>query len=252
MNSYGHKKHSTKAKRIGAEDCENEADNISSETTGAQSKTHTVRRRQRPTHSVNPSSLKVRSRERPRSIASNNQQSESRSEKAAKSKLFAPPHTQKRERGNSRPGRVYKPLVHAKNGMKLDALEYETGYGKPPEKHKFKKGKSGNPKGRPNGSKGLKNILKDALNQKIVSRANGVERKITTREGIIMRLIKKALDGDHNAIKLIMVKDEDFQLETLLEGEGAGGSASRSEEKLDAIDEAILAEFTRQLLERGD
>jgi len=154
------------------------------------------------------------------------------------------------ERGAPKTGRDYQPLLHAKNGTKLDQLDYETGYDKPPEKHKFKKGKSGNPKGRPKGAKGSDNILKDGLNQTIVSRTNGIEKKITVREAIIKRLIKKALDGDHNAMKFIFSKDEDLQLETSIDGDGAGVSGdSGSPESVNQIDDAILAEFTRQLLE---
>lgn len=150
----------------------------------------------------------------------------------------------KRPRGEPKEGRGYQPLIYAKNGKRIEDLEHEIGYGKTPEKGKFEPGQSGNPKGRPKGSKGLKTILNDALGQKIVSRANGKEKKITTREGIIMRLVKKALDGDHNAIKLIMARDEDFELRTLAE-DGAQSTDENSSE----IDDEILKEFERQILE---
>lgn len=156
-----------------------------------------------------------------------------------------PAEHHKRKRLAPKPGRDYRPLEYAKNGMRLDNLPYDVGYAKLPDSPKFKPGQSGNPKGRPKGSKGLKTILKDALNKKIISRANGKEKKITTREGIIMRLIMKALDGDHNAIKLIMVKDEDFELETLIDG-----MPQDANDPIDEMDDAILKLLERQIEER--
>ena len=41
--------------------------------------------------------------------------------------------------------------------------DYEVGYGKPPRHTWFKKGQSGNPRGRPCGSKNLKTLLSEAL-----------------------------------------------------------------------------------------
>ena len=49
------------------------------------------------------------------------------------------------------------------NSPKLPVkTNYEVGYGKPPEASKFKKGKSGNPKGRP---KGARNKLPKQVNR---------------------------------------------------------------------------------------
>ena len=44
---------------------------------------------------------------------------------------------------------------------------YEVGYGKPPRSGQFRKGQSGNPKGRPKGARGVKSLLDDALSKEI-------------------------------------------------------------------------------------
>ena len=46
--------------------------------------------------------------------------------------------------------------------------DYDVGYGKPPRHTRFKKGQSGNPRGRPSGSKNLATVLSEALNELVI------------------------------------------------------------------------------------
>jgi hypothetical protein len=90
---------------------------------------------------------------------------------------------------------------------------YEVGYGKPPEHGKFKPGQSGNPQGRPVGSRNRnrskveQNRLRDIINQEAerivtVQAANGKTKKITTAQGIIRAINLNALKGQQRAQRL--------------------------------------------------
>jgi Family of unknown function (DUF5681) len=50
---------------------------------------------------------------------------------------------------------------------------YDVGYGKPPLHSRFKKGRSGNPHGRPKGSSNMSTLLDHALNEQVVVSENG-------------------------------------------------------------------------------
>jgi Family of unknown function (DUF5681) len=81
---------------------------------------------------------------------------------------------------------------------------YVVGYRKPPMQTRFKKGKSGNPKGRPKGSLNLATVLMKTLREKVVVNENGRKKKITKLEAAIKQLVHKAVQGDPRASPQLM------------------------------------------------
>ena len=79
----------------------------------------------------------------------------------------------------------------------------EVGYCKPPVKNRFPKGQSGNPKGRPRGSKNLATIVRQVLSARVSVRENGRVKTITAREGLIAQLVREGLRGNLRALELM-------------------------------------------------
>jgi hypothetical protein len=76
---------------------------------------------------------------------------------------------------------------------------YRVGYGRPPEGSRFKKGTSGNPRGRPKHSKNLKTIIRDTLTSKVTVREGERTRRVSVLEGIVLRQVEAALKGNEKA-----------------------------------------------------
>jgi hypothetical protein len=133
--------------------------------------------------------------------------------------------------------------VQQKTGRK----EYEVGYRKPPEHTRFKKGQSGNPKGRPKGSQNTKTLFRDELNKKVTVRAGGHRKQISKREAVISQLINKALGGHDRSIKLTLEWDEK------LDGELAAQQNDRevevSDRSMDEDDRKVLDSFVKKIRE---
>jgi hypothetical protein len=92
--------------------------------------------------------------------------------------------------------------------------DYEVGYRKPPGYTRFKKGQSGNPKGRPAGAKNLSTLLSEALNEPVVVTENGGHRKITKRQAIITQLVNRSATADLRAIKILLDMLRDIESQT--------------------------------------
>lgn len=80
--------------------------------------------------------------------------------------------------------------------------DYAIGYGRPPKETKFQPGESGNPIGRPRGSRSVGAVLDDVFRQKIEVTETGKTRRVTALEAMMRRLRNDALRGDAKAIKL--------------------------------------------------
>lgn len=77
---------------------------------------------------------------------------------------------------------------------------YEVGYRKPPKHTRFKKGQSGNPKGRPKAKKAGQEEITALLEQPVPVTRNGKKCRMQPFEAFAHQLAKRALEGHLPAI----------------------------------------------------
>jgi hypothetical protein len=70
----------------------------------------------------------------------------------------------------------------------------------PPKYTQFQPGKSGNPDGRPKGSKNLSTLMMEAARDQVSATIGGKTRKISKIQATTMQLATKAAGGDHAAM----------------------------------------------------
>ena len=80
----------------------------------------------------------------------------------------------------------------------------EVGYGKPPKATRFRKGRSGNPKGRPGGDENLLSVFKRLATKRIKVREGEKSRTITMADAVILQNYKAALQKDQIAMSNIL------------------------------------------------
>ncbi|MGI8568326.1 MAG: DUF5681 domain-containing protein [Methylocella sp.] len=79
---------------------------------------------------------------------------------------------------------------------------YDVGYGKPPLHTRFRKGQSGNPKGRGNGTKDFATIFMKAMSQPVTINENGKRKKISKLAAAVTQLANDAARGDKKSIQV--------------------------------------------------
>jgi len=109
----------------------------------------------------------------------------------------------------------------------------ETGYGRPPMANRFRKGVSGNPKGRPKGSFNVSTLFMKTLREKVVINENGQRKKVTKLEAALKQLVNKAASGDLRAIN---------QLSDLArESEAKQNLSAGATEQITEIDQEVIS-----------
>jgi hypothetical protein len=106
--------------------------------------------------------------------------------------------------------------------MSESKREYAANYRKPPLHTRFKKGQSGNPRGRP--KKNLPALLVAALNEPVFVTIDGERRKITKREAVITQLVNESAGANLRATKMLIDMMKDVEKKT--GAEPAAGAAS--------------------------
>jgi hypothetical protein len=87
---------------------------------------------------------------------------------------------------------------------RVNGASYAVGYCRPPVHSRFKPGQSGNPSGRVKGSKNLKSLFHQILNEQIALQDGNQSRKVSKAEAIMRRLIIGALKGDSRSLMTLM------------------------------------------------
>jgi hypothetical protein len=93
-----------------------------------------------------------------------------------------------------------------------DDNEYQVGYKHPPKHTQFPPGTSGNPAGRPKGSRNLHSIVREAGKRIVKVNGPGGQREISLTEAVVMQMGNSAAQGDHRAqrqfLNLVSVSEQ--------------------------------------------
>jgi uncharacterized protein DUF5681 len=81
---------------------------------------------------------------------------------------------------------------------------YAVGYGRPPTSSQFQPGQSGNPKGRPKGTRNASSMARDALEGTTNVKVKGTWRKMTVRKAAYRSVGERAAAGDAKALDYLL------------------------------------------------
>lgn len=127
---------------------------------------------------------------------------------------------------------------------KTDAERDEVGYGKPPRKTRFQKGRSGNPKGRPKGTLNVATVLERTLREPVVINENGQRKTITKMRAAVKQLVNKAASGDLIALRQLMA--------LVASAEQRSGDAEAKQPSMNEADQEVMAGILKRIQKNAE
>ena len=120
---------------------------------------------------------------------------------------------------------------------------YDVGYGKPPERTRFKPGQSGNPHGRPKGVRNFSTDVRQTSRMPVVLVEGGKKRRTSTQRGALLKLRELALKGNQRAL------DRFLELTARYNDEAAPAAST---DVMLAEDQAIVADYEARVIARHE
>jgi hypothetical protein len=124
--------------------------------------------------------------------------------------------------------------------MTTDDNDDRVGFKSPPRHHRFKPGQSGNPRGRPKGTRNLRTDLHDMLSGTIQVSVNGEPQELSRQQLMLLGLYERAAGKDLAATRMLL------DLVLKLFTDNSSDSASEPGEPLSASDQEIVNDYLRR------
>ena len=126
----------------------------------------------------------------------------------------------------------------------MPSSEERVGPGRPPKHSRFRKGQSGNPKGRPKGTVNLATVLERTLREKVVVNENGVRKTITKLEAAVKQLVNRAAKGETDAFKMLTALAESAE-------ERMAESSQSPVSQLNEADHVVMQNILKRFASNG-
>ena len=114
------------------------------------------------------------------------------------------------------------------------------GFGRPPRQTQFKKGVSGNPRGRPKKVSDFKTDLAAELQERIVVTENGKQRRVTKQRAFVKTLTAAAIKKDIRAVNALLACIKFF----------GAGPEEKPQDSADTDDLEILENYVQRERQR--